>query len=386
MALVDERGRVLGRVNLIDLLVGAFCLLLIPLAYGAFVLFRTPPPSITSVTPGTVLVGSKARVTVTGSGLRPFLAANVGSTRADFYVASQTKAEVAVPDLPVGTYDLYLSDDSLLVATAVGAITIVPPPPPPTMALQVSGEFTGISEAVARTLTAGARFPAGAGDPAVEVMAVRPAAPLVMQLPTATGALQQPMPGMVRMPAVLRIRCSPEGHTCKVGNVSVAAGATIIVPVGAAASFQILDVSVADRSPLFDPNEFTQTMEIDARFVTSPETLSLLSSGAVDQDRQLFVRDPGGTPAVLRSFRRVGDADGRSAMDWVGGDIKTAHSVLNVPRPLTVIDATLVVPVGRTAEGWQYKGVGIKVGGPLSFEGPMYTLRGWILNVKSKKP
>ena len=385
MALVDERGRVFGRVNLIDLLVGAFCLLLLPLAYGAFMLFRTPPPAIDSVTPATVEVGSKARVTVTGSGLRPFLVANVGAQRADFYVASQSKAEVAVPDLPVGTYDLYLSDDSLLVATAKGAITIVAPPPPPTMAVQVSGMFTGISESVAKSLTAGARFPAG-GEPAVEVMAVRPAVPLIMRLPTATGTLDQPMPGMVRMPAVLRIRCAPAGNACKVGDVAVAAGATITAPVGAAAAFHILDVSSADRSPLFDASEFTQTLEIDARFMTSPETLSLLSAGATDQDRQIFARDPAGAPAVLRSFRRAGNVEGRSSVDWVGGDVKTAPNVLNVPRPLAAVDATLVVPVWRTPEGWQYKGVGIKVGGPLTFEGPMYTLRGWILGVRGTKP
>ena len=44
MALIDEQGRLFGKVNLIDALVALVALLLIPLAYGAFLLFRAPVP------------------------------------------------------------------------------------------------------------------------------------------------------------------------------------------------------------------------------------------------------------------------------------------------------------------------------------------------------
>jgi hypothetical protein len=386
LALVDERGRVFGRVNLIDLLVGVFCLLLIPLAYGAFVLFRTAPPAITSVTPATVTAGSQARVVVTGRGLRPFLAANVGPRRADFYVASETLAELEVPDLPVGTYELLLSDDQLTVARVPGAITIVAPPPPPGIAVQVSGTFNGVSEAVAKTLTAGARFPAGTGEPAVEILAARPAEPLVVRLPAAAGVIERPVPGLVRVPAIVRIRCAPVGETCRAGDTVVAAGATIQVAAGRSLPFHVLDVSDADTAPLFAPDAFKQTFEVEARLLTSPETLPRLAAGASDIDRRIFARESASPPAVLLRFRRVAEVEARTVTDWFGLDVKTSFQLHQIPRPLAVVDATFSVPVQRTADGWEYKGTAVKLGAPIFFEGPFYTLRGWILGVTARKP
>ena len=51
MALVDEQGRLFGRVNLLDAILAVCILGLVPLAYGAYVLFRTPEPRLTAVDP-----------------------------------------------------------------------------------------------------------------------------------------------------------------------------------------------------------------------------------------------------------------------------------------------------------------------------------------------
>ena len=50
MPLVDENGRVFGRLNLFDAALAAFVILLIPAAYGTYLLFRTAAPRIDSVT------------------------------------------------------------------------------------------------------------------------------------------------------------------------------------------------------------------------------------------------------------------------------------------------------------------------------------------------
>ena len=50
MKVIDDRGRLFGRVNLFDAAIAAFVVVLIPLAYGTFLLFRAPAPRITSVT------------------------------------------------------------------------------------------------------------------------------------------------------------------------------------------------------------------------------------------------------------------------------------------------------------------------------------------------
>ena len=49
--MIDERGRLFGQVNLIDAVVAIVALGLIPLAYGAFLMFRMPLPKVTGATP-----------------------------------------------------------------------------------------------------------------------------------------------------------------------------------------------------------------------------------------------------------------------------------------------------------------------------------------------
>ena len=48
MTLIDERGRIGGRFNLVDAAAAFVLLLLVPLALGAYLLFRTPTPTLTS--------------------------------------------------------------------------------------------------------------------------------------------------------------------------------------------------------------------------------------------------------------------------------------------------------------------------------------------------
>ena len=48
MAILDERGRLFGKINLIDLALILLVVVTIPLGYAAYLLFRTPPPRITS--------------------------------------------------------------------------------------------------------------------------------------------------------------------------------------------------------------------------------------------------------------------------------------------------------------------------------------------------
>ena len=51
MTIVDERGRLFGRFNLIDAGVVFVLLVLVPLAYAAYRLFRPDPVRIESVEP-----------------------------------------------------------------------------------------------------------------------------------------------------------------------------------------------------------------------------------------------------------------------------------------------------------------------------------------------
>lgn len=139
MPLIDDRGRFFGKINLIDAAVGLLFLFLIPLAYGAYALFRTPSPKITAVE-ALWPTDQGWRVKLQGKDLRPFLRAFAGRHMGEFLIESPSRAEVQLPKLEAGTYDLALYDHAQEVARLAGAVTIAPGGalpislPPPTIA------------------------------------------------------------------------------------------------------------------------------------------------------------------------------------------------------------------------------------------------------------
>ena len=110
MSIVDDRGRVGGRFNLIDGIVAAVILVLIPVAYGAYLLFRTPPPELMSIEPARLYQGKNLRLIVNGVNLRPFMRVTFNTIQGrTFLIGSTTNAQVDLPDLAPGTYDVRCS-------------------------------------------------------------------------------------------------------------------------------------------------------------------------------------------------------------------------------------------------------------------------------------
>ena len=129
MPVIDDRGRLFGKLNLIDAIVMVVAMGLIPLSYGAFMLFREQPPIITSIQPMQVTQGQPKTLLLTGEGFRPFLVARLGDFESSgFLVESPTPAEVRMPELLPGSYDLALFDQVRELIRMPGAITVVPSP------------------------------------------------------------------------------------------------------------------------------------------------------------------------------------------------------------------------------------------------------------------
>ena len=125
MTFIDDEGRIFGKFNLIDVVIGVLFIGAIPISYGAFVLFRTPDPSILSIEPTQVMAGESNTVQLTGTFLSPSLRIVIGDTPAEtFLVASQESAEIRLPDLSAGTYDVILLDEEVEVARLVDAVTV----------------------------------------------------------------------------------------------------------------------------------------------------------------------------------------------------------------------------------------------------------------------
>ncbi len=129
MQVIDEEGRIFGKFNLVDVVIGVVLLGVIPIVYGAFVLFRTPDPVIQSIEPNRVTVDSVGMLRLTGMYLSPSLRVVIGDRPAEsFLVESQTSAEVRLPDLSAGTYDVVLLDEALELTRLVSALVVEPAP------------------------------------------------------------------------------------------------------------------------------------------------------------------------------------------------------------------------------------------------------------------
>ncbi|MBI3494349.1 MAG: hypothetical protein HY047_21590 [Acidobacteria bacterium] len=165
MAVIDARGNVFGRFNLIDVAVAAFLVVLVPMGYVASRVLRSPKPELLEVTPRTLTPEMPRRVRVTGRHFRPYLVAFVAkssepfvlkipieSQQATFLIDSPTVVELALPPVEAGTYDIHIFDEAQEVASLQSAFTVAPLPrntvdalvrfvvPPETAALVKEGD------------------------------------------------------------------------------------------------------------------------------------------------------------------------------------------------------------------------------------------------------
>ena len=145
MAIIDERGALFGRFNVIDATVALFVVVLVPMGYVAYRAFRIPPPIIASVTPATLPADAPRRIRVTGEHFRPYLNAFVSKTgepfslidrlpdtqQAIFLIETPSVVELKLPNVTPGTYDLYLYDEAREVARRTSAFMVQPGPRAP---------------------------------------------------------------------------------------------------------------------------------------------------------------------------------------------------------------------------------------------------------------
>jgi len=356
MALVDDRGRIAGRVNLIDALAAIAIVLVIPLSYGAYLLFRTPPAKLAGVAPTTLYQGPNLRVGINGRNLRPFMRVTFNDIQGrTFMIASTTNASVDLPDLPPGTYDVVLYDHMEEVDRLKKAMTILPLAPQPTIAMVVGGSFLSIT--ATDPVTVGQRFPPDGNPPLAEVLAV--GAPVAASLKIHAGevSLATPIVGQLELPATVRLlcyattnadgtlRCLYPGPTQPV-NVAPDTVLTLQGPKGWL-TFQIAEVHATSEPPV-------------ARGVVSfPVTEPILAR------------------------MKVGDADVSARANAQGHQARIVS--INRGAGPSVI-ATLDVPVEQVPEGWTYKREPFKIGVPFSFETASYVVHGVVLDMTPPAP
>lgn len=391
MPLIDDRGRVFGRINLIDASVGIVVLGLIPLAYGAFLLFRVPTPTITSVTPAQVVAHQAGTIQITGTDLRPFLRARLGTVPiAAFLIQSPTAAEIKLPDLPPGTYDLALADQGQDLVVKPGALTVIalPRPAPRQVDVQAVGAFTDLGEVGASTIAAGSTFGAtpGAATPApfAEVIAIRPPEPARVRVTTGlTSFITATAASAVHVPAILRLTCTVVNGDCKVGDTVVVPNTTLSLPwplrgAGSEPARIVPLFFLIDEMRPFDPAAAFPTMAtVRVRFTAGPEVLAVMKAGDVDVSGAVAEPDR----AVLKDI----GSDRQTITGQAGTEFLLWRS-LQLSVPVVVFTATLRVPLSLTQSAWTYNRRPVKPGAAFAFETMAGAMVGWVLDVKLDQP
>lgn len=255
--IIDDRGRLFGRFNLIDVIAVTFIVLLLPLGYAAYWLLKPKTPQILAVNPPTLRSGQERRVRVTGNDLRPFLRATVGGRSASLLVETPTSAEIKLPDLGPGSYELVLYDAAQEVARKPAAIVIEgpppaapPPPPPPTLALDVLGTFTGLDVAAARSIASRDKIGNDGQAGSAQVLYAQPAEPDVMRLKELPFVTRR-QPDRFRMVTLLRLLCGFTKGECAVGADPVTPGETLtLFRAGIPLSFEVAGIFPVSSDPL----------------------------------------------------------------------------------------------------------------------------------------
>jgi len=364
MTIVDDRGRLFGRFNVIDAGLVIVVLVLVPLAYGAYRLFRPEPMEIVSVTPAQVAAGQKPRIRLKGHHLRPYLRAQVGPAQPHlFLIETPEDGEFELPELPPGTYDVTLYDEVQQVARMSRAITIAPPVAAPRVRLQLRGAFFGLDDAAAKSIVKGKTYPDAsnapievieAGMPRDDVRRVRPSA-------NSEAIMDVPVPGSFQVPATLRAVCLPGGErqNCAVNGAVVTPGGTI--PISAGLSF-VIDAVRADvpAAPL------TVRVELVAR----PEVIDLIAAGDVD----LSVGGDGRIVSVANRQTRAGQVSRQISSNAV---VETATT----PERLASVEAVVRLTADQTPAGLSYRSTPLKPGALFSFETSRYAVRGAVISV-----
>lgn len=337
MALIDDRGRLFGKLNLIDAAAVVLLLGVLPLGYAAFLLFRPASPRIESVTqvPPTreeirIAAGSAigAKLKVRGTGFNPLLRAMVGDTPAlSFVFENPNSADVLVGELPLGTYDLILYDGVQEVARAVGAVSVQSPN---AVRVKAVGRLGVADPAAIRAMKPGFRS-AEAARAAFEVVAIGDPQPAVTHVPLGRDTLDMPVAGAVHYPAVLLISCDPGYVPCSIGGVSLTAQPPIAVVLAGGHTFAIDELLPAD-----------------------PPTPA-----------RIEVEFSGPAAGAVKAGDRDALLDSRAA----------------VVRSLAGTRATVELGADRSRDGWSYRARALRVGAPFRLQTGRYELEGTITSV-----
>ena len=369
MPVLDDRGRLFGKVNIIDAAVALVLCVLIPLAYGAYRLFRSLPPRIVAAEPARIAHGA-TEIRIRGEHLRPYLRVAVGKQFLPLLFESANVGALRLPLLEPGSYDLVLYDEAqelgrvangLLIDAPASISTAVPVEPPPAPAqdeavaaaaaestsesgageLFVVGVIRGLSAATARSLSQTLETLQRQASPWGQVVGFAPPEPNIEYLRLSLLVSN----GTYQVRAVLKLRCAVLHNECLAQKVPLEPGAK--VP---------LDIRGKEVTFVVEELHPTYTDYLEVVVKSNP--------GLVLPLPEPITRDIFPARDALR-------------LSVLSADLKTLPG-----EGAPAVHVRLRVPVVKRGDGWLHKSRPLRVGEELVVENPLYVIRGPILSIQ----
>jgi hypothetical protein len=369
MTLVDDHGRLFGRWNVVDALIGVVLLGLIPLLYGGYVLFRPQAASLVAVEPPRIQAPGEADVTIRGTNLRPFMRISFdGHQGRTFLFADTTRAVVHVADLPPGVYDVILYDNAQERARIPKAFEVVAAPRPQTQ-VDVVGSFTAMAEPMAAQVKVDLQI-AGFG----QVTRVgKPQASMTRAAVGPAELLNVPSTSAVNIPAVIRASCAfvqrSGSVTCMALDTPLTRDAVISLPLqGGHVLFQVDQVRAAGA---------LSTIDVTARLSGERAVVERVRRGDRDVER-------GNEFAIGAEIISVSGVARASSSLIVSAQMQPGSTPSITAGDIATVEVVMRVPAQQMVDGWSYRGLVLMGGRSLVFHGPGYEVSGTVLTVGAK--
>lgn len=346
MTIVDTRGRLFGRINLVDATALAFLLVLLPMAYGTYLLFRPAIPRIDSVSPSVITkeerrISAGGRLTakfkVKGTGFTPLLRARIGNDDAlGFVFENPNSADVLVGPIAPGAHDLVLLDGVQEVARATGAITVQPDS---SSFVRAVGWLTNLDPELLGVLKQGLAYPQP--EPAFEIVALGPERPGRSHVRLGGSTVDLKLDDRVEREAVMTLRCSPasDDNPCTIGGPDGLRSQVVLSLPGPTRYFAF---SVQELLP--------PTPAIQAR---------------------IRIRVPAG---IVANLVQTGDRD-----SFLDDRAAVVTAISREPGGIAVI---LALRLDDSREGWRYRQQRVKPGAELTLNTDRYELTGRIETIE----
>jgi hypothetical protein len=335
-----------GRINIVDLAALIVLLAILPLAYGASLLFQPSRPQITEVgqvditnAERRIVAGGSllsAKLKIKGTGFNPMLRAYIGDQPAlAFVYENPNSADVLVGPLPPGAHDLMLLDGIQEVARARGVVKIESPS---SRFVRASGWLTNMDAAVAKSLQVATTFPPPPGM--YQLIALGPIQPARSRIRFGNARTDVLIANRVERQAVVLMRCDPTGEEFRTGQEPCA--------IGGQGVYGEPPITVALAS-----ETVTIGFSIEELFPTSPP-----------RKARIAVRVASGGNLV-----NIGDRD--ALLDERAAVVAARSGEM----------VTLEVGLDESREGWRYRGRLLRVGSDFSWANDRYEATGTVLSM-----